>query len=183
MNTLLISIKYPDADPAVSEATHDALDVAGALLGVALPTDAWSAKWAAAPVQFALGDVPAALAAITDGEVDQEALDEYACDEYDSPGKAIEEIVARVGDEAGAIVCPDGYRIMVDVLTFDSDPDMLLVRVSGPGHGGSFSTYAQDWDDLVPRSFLGAEMTVELITEVLDGIVDEANRAMEAAGL
>lgn len=161
---LVIAIDRPDAGPD----THDPIDEAAMLLGVEIPTESSAAWWD--PIRFSVGDVSAALA-----DRDPE---EFFCGFDSSPGATIEEITSSLSD---AIHGPAGYRILVDVHSFPSDADMVLVRVSCPDHT-SVSTYSVDWDDVAPRDLLGGDVTIEMLREVLDGVVAEANRAMEAAG-
>lgn len=98
-----------------------------------------------------------------------------------SPGKTICGLYDLL---ESAITGPAGYTILLNALIYDDDADMVLVRVSLPGPGTKcLCTYAVDWDDIAPRDLAprdlpGLPITVDTARQVLQGIANEANRAI-----
>lgn len=110
--------------------------------------------------------------------VDEEGLAE-CCSE---PGGALIDDLLTYGKDA--IAEPEGHTLVLDVHTFDSDPDMVLVRVLLAGNGDvpglSLSNYSTKWDELAP-SDITDEPTFEQALETLNAVVDEANRVLFVA--
>lgn len=92
----------------------------------------------------------------------------------DDPGRTIESTVYAARD---FIDGPTDTTIDIDVLVFDSDPTMVLVRIRVPGEL-CFTTYAVDWDDIAPRDMLMREPTIDEAVEIVTTVVESANRTM-----
>lgn len=91
----------------------------------------------------------------------------------ESPGRGIDELVSRFSD---CIHSSDSADILIYPLIYESDADGVLIVVRNEFHKPGLAGTPADWDDYASHEMLHGDLTLEQVTEILQAVVDEANR-------
>ncbi|WP_116996327.1 hypothetical protein [Desertimonas flava] len=101
----------------------------------------------------------------------------------ESPARMIEQTFYDVAVEAGHLAGPDGWSILLYPLIYDSDPDGLLVTVVRPNPLPALAGNPSDWDDWLPKDSSARSLSVDETIDLVQRLVDEANRLVADSGL